>query len=298
MVGDTVPQGRRRDLRGALGVGQRLRRLGVPGRAAGDITRRDELVTQGRGGLIGGETPAGRDDLLVKVGRPRRGTGLALECRLSARQLGRQIAGAIQALADACQLGLGAAAAAARQGHAGRLLDHGAEVRRAGGADGLHLTLPDHRQRIGAESESPQRFVDIQEATRGAVELVGRVTARVRRRATSVSAGWSCSGCAELTVMRTSARPAGGRPSPPENTTSAMPDARSRVARCSPIDQTIASARLLLPDPLDRRSHHARAELQVDGRGERLEAAQMNPSQHQAWSGHQREHRGCRGPLR
>ncbi len=285
VVGDTVPQGRRRDLRGALGVGQRLRRLGVPGRAAGDIARRDELVTQGRGGLIGGETPAGRDDLLVKVGRPRRGTGLALECRLSARQLGRQIAGAIQALAHACQLGLGAAAAAARQGHAGRLLDHGAEVRRAGRADSLHLTLPDHRQRIGAQSESPQRFVDIQEATRGAVELVGRVTGAGQATGDLGLRGLIVLGMSRADRHANLGEPRrwaalaaredhlghAGRPQPRRPLFPHRPDHRlGKIALARPV----------------RADNHidARPELQVDRCRERLEAAQMNSSQHQTWS--------------
>ena len=213
--------------------------------------RRHELVPQGTEAQARRQSPAGRDDLDIKFGRPRRGAGLALERRLSARQLGRQITGALQALGARVptwpRRGGGDGATAPR-----RPPPRSRRADRSGGR--CRQPRPDpagsppaHRGPV-RESRAPRGRPSRRHV--GAVELVGRLAA-----AGQPTGDLGLRGLIVLGMSRADRHPNLGEPRrwpalAAREHHLGHPGARSRVARCSPIDQTIASARLLLPDPL------------------------------------------------
>ena len=112
---------------------------------------------------LGRQSLPGRGNLDIQIGGPRRGAGLALERRLTARQLGSEVTRALEPVGDAGQLGFGAPAATTRQRHTGRLFDHGAQLARPCGAHGLDLALPDDGQGIRAQADGAERLMDVQQ---------------------------------------------------------------------------------------------------------------------------------------
>ena len=290
-VGEVL-RGRRAGRRRVAGLG------GLRARAARRRERLGGLVRprpQGRGvvgglpvGLRGGARagrargPAG--GLHVVLERPRAvgGARLALERPRPAPHLAGEVARPVELLGHPRQLLLGAAAAALGDRDARGGVHHRPALDRRARAERLHLPLPDDRQRVGAEAPGRERLLHVEQAAGLAVEaVVGVAGPREPAGAPRARRGRGRPGRAARPPgpPRRPARPsAAGRPS---TSTSAIPPARSRPARCSPSAQMTASARLLLPEPFGPDDDvDAGPELERDRVGEGLEALQAEAAQH------------------